>query len=69
MQTIELMVDGMTCEGCANAVRRAVGQLDGVQQVDVDLPGKRVRVRYDSARTSPGAIRERIEAAGYEVVS
>ncbi|NLC59085.1 MAG: heavy-metal-associated domain-containing protein [Armatimonadetes bacterium] len=68
MQNLELTVEGMTCEGCANAIRRAVGQLEGVQSVAVDVAGKRVAVSYDEGRTSPAAIRERIEAAGYDVV-
>ncbi len=63
-----LTVEGMTCDGCAGAVRRSVGQLDGVGQVDVDLAGKRVSVEYDEAKTGEPAIRRRIEDAGYDVV-
>jgi len=68
MRTITLHVEGMACEGCANAVRRSVSGLDGVSRVDVDLAGKRVAVAYDEVKTDEAAIRARIEDAGYDVV-
>jgi copper chaperone len=37
-------VDGMTCEGCAAAVTRAIRRLDPGAEVDVDLEHDRVRV-------------------------
>ncbi len=69
MTTTDFQVEGMSCEGCANAVRRSVGQLPGVESVDVGLAEKRVAVTYDEAKTDAAAIRERIEDAGYDVVS
>ena len=30
-------VNGMTCEHCVASVREEVGEIDGVQSVDVDL--------------------------------
>jgi len=68
MTAVELKVEGMSCEGCVNAIRRAVGQIDGVQQVDVSVADKRVSVTYDEGRTAEAAIKERIEDAGYGVV-
>lgn len=60
-------VEGMTCQGCVNSVRRSIEQLPGVQQVDVSLAEKRAVVTYDEAGTNDAAIRERIEDAGFEV--
>ncbi|WP_232628200.1 heavy-metal-associated domain-containing protein [Methylobacterium sp. Leaf118] len=41
---IDLMmrVDGMTCEGCAEAVRRTIRRLDPEAQVSVDVARGRV---------------------------
>lgn len=67
MKSTVLTVEGMTCEGCANAIRRAVGQMEGVDEVDVNVVRKRVAVTYDEARATEEAIRQRIEEAGYDV--
>ncbi len=40
----ELQVEGMTCGGCANSVKRSVQAIDSDAQIDVDLAGKKVRV-------------------------
>lgn len=40
----ELQVEGMTCGGCANSVKRSVQSIDAYAKVDVDLASKKVRV-------------------------
>ena len=67
MTTRTLSVPEIVCDGCAAAILKALGGLAGVGAVDVDVPGKKVQVEFDAARTSPAAIRERIEAAGFDV--
>jgi copper ion binding protein len=66
MAAVTYSVPEISCEGCANAIRRAVASLSGVQHVDVDLQAKRVKVDFQEDQTSPGRIEERIEEAGYE---
>ncbi|HOJ22324.1 MAG TPA: heavy-metal-associated domain-containing protein [Armatimonadota bacterium] len=68
MRTSTFHVEGMTCEGCASAIRRAITAPGGVERVDVDLDAKRVTVVYDPGKVSEEEIRERIEDAGYDVV-
>jgi copper chaperone len=65
VETRTIVVSGMTCEHCANAVRGEVGKLPGVTEVDVDLAAGTVRV---SGEHLPGdsVLREAIEEAGYE---
>lgn len=61
-----ITVTGMTCDHCARAVRDEVGQLDGVQRVDVDLASGRVVI--DAAGPlDPAALRGAVEEAGYQV--
>ncbi len=58
---------GMTCEHCRIAVTGAVAQVAGVETVDVDLAGGRLRVvgrGFDGA-----AIAAAVAAEGYEVAS
>ena len=38
----------ITCGGCANAIRRAVGTISGITDVAVDIAAKTVTVRHDA---------------------
>jgi copper ion binding protein len=68
MATQTYEVKGMTCGHCVSAVSTEIGKLDGVTAVDVDLDSGRVTVTSD-ADVDPGAVREAVDEAGYELVS
>jgi copper chaperone len=61
----ELKVDGMTCNGCAASVKRALQTLDSNASVNVDLLSKIVKVEttahLDQVKTA-------IVDAGYDVL-
>lgn len=63
-----LNVNGMSCSHCENAIKKAVGSLDGVSEVSVDLDGKTVTVAYDEAKVTLDNIKFEIDDQGYEVV-
>jgi len=63
-----LNVNGMSCSHCEHAVKTAVGALDGVENVAVDLKGKKVTTQYDPSKVNPDQIRSAIEDQGYDVV-
>lgn len=65
MATVEYIVSDISCEGCANAIKRAVGNVDGVKDVGVNVESRIVSVDYDMTATSPDEIMERIADAGY----
>ena len=68
-ETVQLIVTGMTCGGCENAVKRALQQLPGVHEVAASHLANEVSVTFDDATVTPQALRERIEALGYTVGS
>ena len=65
METRSIVVTGLSCDHCANAVRAEVGKLPGVAEVDVDVAAGKVRI---TGEPMPGdaALRAAIEEAGYE---
>jgi copper ion binding protein len=67
METVTLHVTGMTCGGCENAVKRAVGRLEGVIDVTASHAEQKVGVTFDPARVTPDQITQKIAAAGYTV--
>lgn len=64
-----LNVEGMSCTHCENSVIKAVGTLNGVYKVNVDLNAKRVTVEYDSEKVDIQTIKDTIEDQGYDVKS
>jgi len=68
MEQLELRVNGMTCTGCEQRIRRALALVDGVVRSTADHRAARVKVVFDPARTSARAVHTRIEQAGYEVM-
>jgi len=65
--TLDLPVAGMTCQGCANAVTRALERVAGVRSADVNFGAHRARVAFDGARVDVRELATAIEAAGYTV--
>jgi copper chaperone len=62
---MELSVQGMTCGHCEAAVERAVRGVDPAAAVTIDRAAGRVRI--DNATADPAALRQAIEAEGYQV--
>jgi copper chaperone len=58
-----MQVDGMTCQGCVNAVTTAIRRLDPEARVDVDLEHGRVHV---VTKAQSLEVAEALNAAGYE---
>lgn len=68
MEKIILNVEGMSCSHCENAVKNAVGALNGVASVNVDLVEKTVIIEYDADKASLNSFKHAIEEEGYDVV-
>lgn len=62
-----LNVEGMSCSHCENSVKKAVGGLNGVKSVAVDLKGKKVTIEFDQEKVSVETIKGAIEDQGYDV--
>jgi copper chaperone len=58
-----MQVNGMTCQGCVNAVKKTVQRLDPGAEVDVDLEHARVRV---VTKAQSVEVAQAIAKAGYE---
>jgi copper chaperone len=69
MEKARITIEGMTCGGCVASVTRVLKALPGVDDVNVTLdPGNAV-VTYDPANAGITAMRQAIEAAGYDVAA
>ena len=62
-----IKIKGMNCQHCVMAVTRALGAVNGVKDVNVDL--KSGVATYEEAKpVDPQKIAAAIKKAGYEVV-
>lgn len=66
METVELKVEGMDCEGCVKSVTRMLSGVPGVREVQVSLAQASAKVTYDPAQASVAAMKKAVERAGYK---
>lgn len=64
-ETIDISIEGMTCDHCVKAVSSALLSVDGVQAVDVALAEKKARVTYDDSRCKSDELQAVLHAEGY----
>src|SRR5438105_14758482 len=62
---VGLDVHGVHCTACVHIIESALGKLNGVTHVAVDVAHRRARVRWDPARASLDGILAALEAVGY----
>ncbi|NBB69961.1 MAG: heavy metal translocating P-type ATPase, partial [Alphaproteobacteria bacterium] len=66
-ERLSLPVTGMTCAGCAGRVERALKEVGGVADADVNVALERADVRYDAERVDPAALVDAVNATGFGV--
>ena len=66
-QVLELKVDGMRCNGCVTSVQRALSEITGVTQAEVQLREKRALVRGDGVSVQD--LIEAVNSLGFEAHS
>jgi copper chaperone len=64
----KLNVEGMSCSHCERAIKNALSELNGVSDIEVDLDGNTVTVKYDEDLVTVINLKEVIEDVGYDVV-
>ncbi len=67
MARVQVKIGGMSCSFCAETLRKAVGQMDGVQKVSVSLAHEEALVEFDPHRVEDAQIKDAIRSVGYTV--
>jgi copper chaperone len=67
MAEAKLKIDGMSCQHCVMAVKKALGAVAGVDSSDVEIGG--AVVRYDETKASQKDLEAAIKKAGFSVKS
>jgi len=60
----ELKVPDITCGGCAGSIKKALGSVQGINHVNVDIATKTVTVQHDDGLPREEIIK-RLDRAGF----
>lgn len=66
METLQLKIEGMHCDGCVRSVTRMLSSIPGVDRVEVSLTGNSADLSYDPAKTGVAEFRRAVERAGFK---
>ncbi|NQJ70616.1 heavy metal translocating P-type ATPase [Streptococcus suis] len=61
-------IEGMTCASCAMTVEKALGKLEGVEEISVNLATERATLRYNRDLQNPTSLEKAVEEAGYQLI-
>ncbi|AQQ55289.1 copper chaperone CopZ [Planococcus lenghuensis] len=67
MEQTTLQINGMTCGHCKAAVDGALRNLQGVQNVQVDVAKGVAEVTYNNSEVTTKNMKEAVEEQGYDV--
>ena len=67
MNATTLSVPGISCEHCKATIEQTLGELPGVDTVQVDISARTVDLSFDEATVGLDQIIETMEEVGYEV--
>ena len=65
MKKSNFNVTGMTCSACSARVEKAVGKLDGIRQVSVNLLTNSMKAEFDESALTENEIIDAVVRAGY----
>jgi copper chaperone len=65
-ETRVLAIEGMTCDHCVRTLTKAIKQVNGVKDVNVNRQEARAEVTFDTTKTDLPAIHEAILRSGYK---
>ena len=66
MQTTEIRIEGMSCEGCVKNISSVLAALPGVWAAEVSLEKASADVEFDPAQIDRAALCAAIEDAGFD---
>lgn len=66
LASVTFQVDGMSCEHCVKTVTKALQDVPGVAQAQVQLKPGQATVRYDAAKADRAALASAVRQAGFK---
>ena len=67
MNRLKLKVPDIVCGGCAASIKKALGKIEGVEQIAVDVENKTIAVEHDERKISRERIVEKLDDIGFPI--
>ncbi|MGE5682935.1 MAG: heavy metal translocating P-type ATPase [Bacillota bacterium] len=67
LKKFNLPVEGMTCASCVARVEKAIGKIEGVKSVAVNIATEKASFEIDTSKVDLNKIAEAVEDAGYKM--
>ncbi|MCX5816297.1 MAG: cation transporter [Proteobacteria bacterium] len=65
MAETDIKIEGMSCQHCVMAVKKAIGGLKGIENADVAIGS--AAIKYDESKVKKEEIEAAIEKTGFKV--
>lgn len=69
VQKITLSINGMTCNGCAAGLQKALLRRPGVLNVEVSFADAAAQIEYDAELVNLAQLTETVDNAGFNVAA
>ena len=66
MNTVEIVIEGMSCQHCVGSVEKAIKELDGIQNIKVNLQNKKAVVEFNESKVDIDRIKKAVKECGYD---
>jgi len=67
VEQVQYNIGGLSCSFCAKTINKAVGGLEGVEEVNVSLAHEEMLVRYDDDQVKEVQIKDTLRDLGYSI--
>jgi heavy metal translocating P-type ATPase len=64
---VQFKIGGMSCSFCVASITKAIGRMEGVRYVNVNLAHEEALIEYEPQKVSPGKLKETLLDLGYTV--
>jgi Cu+-exporting ATPase len=64
---LQLKIGGMACSFCVASITKALGRMDGVRSVNVNLAHEEALIEFNPAVVTAGELRETLRDLGYTI--
>lgn len=67
MERLQLKLGGLHCSFCAETIKKALGRMEGVEEVRVSLAHEEVLISFDPGKVSRRRLKETLKELGYSI--
>ncbi len=66
-EKLQVKIGGMACSFCTETIKKGLGRMDGVAEVNVSLAHEEALITYDAGRVGAAALADTLRSLGYTV--